>query len=88
MPKQVVQVARDSLALSERGKALDLLVRTPQPALGPLALGVEDARGADHDREDECRRVSEEAPGQRHGRNDEDDADKGDQRGDHQDRLS
>ena len=51
--KEIVQVARDALSLGERGEPLDLLVGAPQATLRPLAFGIEEARGAGHDRENE-----------------------------------
>ena len=54
--KEVMQVARDALAFSERREPLDLLVGAAQATLRTLALGIEDVRGAGHDREDERRR--------------------------------
>ena len=54
--KEVMKVARDALAFSERREPLDLLVGAAQATLRTLALGIEDVRGAGHDREHERRR--------------------------------
>ena len=56
MAQQVMEVARDSLTLAERGEPLDLLVRAQETTRGTLAFGVEDAGRPGHDREDEGRR--------------------------------
>ena len=62
--EEIVQVARDALPLGERGEPLDLLVGAAKATVRPLAFGIEEVRGAGHDREDEGRREAQEAPRQ------------------------
>ncbi len=85
MAQQVMEVARDSLTLAERGEPLDLLVRAHQTTPRTVAFGFEDAGCPGHDREDEGRREGGETDRHRDRRDDDHETDEAHQPGDHRD---